>query len=118
MCQYADCKLPLMNDARRGIETIKTIHSQINPHPRDKKRLLASITLVNAAPYIQAYPVLELRLTDMNNRNVAARRFQPEEYLADKKIIPFGITPNEPLTIVLDIVKPSKPVSGFHFEFL
>ena len=50
---------------------------------QERKQLLAlQVTLRNRATYAQAYPVLELTLTDTNDRIVARRLLLPDEYLS------------------------------------
>jgi predicted Zn finger-like uncharacterized protein len=60
--------------------SIETSDLQVD---QERKQLLAlQATLRNRAPYAQAYPVLELTLTDTNDRAVARRLLLPEDYLS------------------------------------
>lgn len=118
MCEYAGCELPLMNDLGRGVHSIQIINSQVEPNPKEGNRLLARISIVNTAKYPQPFPFIELRLTSFDEKIIAMRKFKPEEYLSKTINMKKGIQAAEPLDIILDIVKPSATVSGYHFELL
>jgi hypothetical protein len=49
--------------------------------PGRNKLLALQATLRNRAAYVQAYPALELTLTDTNDKVIARRVLQPDEYL-------------------------------------
>lgn len=69
--------IPLPRHAQ--MVSIETSDLQIDGEP---DRLLAlQVTLRNRATYAQAYPALELTLTDTSDRVVARRVFLPPEYL-------------------------------------
>jgi predicted Zn finger-like uncharacterized protein len=70
-------KLPLPRHAELlSIET-----SDLQTDPERNKLLSLQATLRNRASYAQAYPALELTLTDTNDKAVARRVFLPEQYL-------------------------------------
>ncbi|WP_374691626.1 DUF3426 domain-containing protein [Accumulibacter sp.] len=56
--------------------------SDLQAHPGRDKLLVLQATLRNRAPYPQAYPALELTLTDTRDKAVARRVLLPEEYLS------------------------------------
>jgi hypothetical protein len=59
--------------------SIETSDLQIDP---EHQQLLAlQATLRNRAAYAQAYPALELTLTDTHDKAIARRVLQPDEYL-------------------------------------
>ncbi|MFA7399551.1 MAG: DUF3426 domain-containing protein [Sideroxydans sp.] len=57
--------------------------------------------LHNRAPYAQAYPNLELTLTDMQDAAIARRVFQPAEYLKAGDEIQKGLAANRELALAL-----------------
>ncbi len=72
----ADMPLP----RRVGMLSIEASDLQVD---QERKQLLAlQVTLRNRATYAQAYPVLELTLTDTSDRVVARRLLLPDEYLS------------------------------------
>ncbi len=70
-------KLPMPRQAELlSIET-----SDLQTDPEHNQLLALQATLRNRASYAQAYPALELTLTDTNDKAVARRVFPPEQYL-------------------------------------
>ncbi len=70
-------ELPLPRDAQLiGIEA-----SDLQTDPGRGKLLILQATLRNRAAHVQAYPALELALTDTNDRVVVRRVLLPDEYL-------------------------------------
>ena len=55
--------------------------SDLQTDPAANKLLVLQVTLRNRAPFAQAYPALELTLTDTNDRPVVRRVIQPAQYL-------------------------------------
>lgn len=71
-------ELPLPRDAQLiGIEA-----SDLQTDPGRGKLLILQATLRNRAAHEQAYPALELSLTDTNDRVVVRRVLLPDEYLS------------------------------------
>lgn len=77
MCEMLDCDLPLPRKADLvGIEA-----SDLHPEPKQGKLLILSATLRNRAGYAQAYPSLELTLTDTHDQPLVRRVLGPADYL-------------------------------------
>ncbi|HNC52480.1 MAG TPA: DUF3426 domain-containing protein [Accumulibacter sp.] len=55
--------------------------SDLQTDPAANKLLVLQATLRNRASYAQAYPALELTLTDTNDKPIVRRVIQPDEYL-------------------------------------
>lgn len=70
-------RLPLPRHA----ELVSIETSDLQTDPERPKLLALQATLRNRASYAQAYPALELSLTDTADRAIARRIFLPEEYL-------------------------------------
>ncbi|MDR0379045.1 MAG: DUF3426 domain-containing protein [Candidatus Accumulibacter sp.] len=81
-----DGPLPLPRNAELiGIET-----SDLQTDMARNRLLVLNTTLRNKAPYGQAYPSLELSLTDTQDTVIARRIFSPQDYLPEKAAgIPF-----------------------------
>ena len=79
---------------------------------------MVDLTFISHAEGRIAYPVLELRLTDLSGNRVAARRFTPTEYLPAPDVIPAGLPANRPVQVTLELMAPSLDVVSFQFDFL
>jgi predicted Zn finger-like uncharacterized protein len=73
-------KLPLPRQA----ELVSIETSDLQADPSRGNLLILQSTLRNRAAYAQAYPSLELSLTDTQDNAIARRVFQPGEYLDPK----------------------------------
>lgn len=65
----------------RQAELVSIETSDLQTDVARNKLLALQATLRNRAPYAQAYPALELTLTDTNDKAVARRVWLPDEYL-------------------------------------
>lgn len=72
----ADIPLP------RHAELVSIETSDLQADPARSKLLVLQATLRNRAPYGQAYPLLELSLTDTQDNAIARKVFQPSDYLS------------------------------------
>jgi hypothetical protein len=61
---------------------------------------------------------LELRLSDLDERAIAMRRFQPHEYLSDSARIESGMPANTTLPVEFEVVDPGADAVAFEFRFL
>ncbi len=75
-----DSSLPLP----RHIELMSIETSDLQTDPAHGDLLILNATLRNRANYVQAYPSLELSLTDTQDAAIARRVFSPGEYLSPK----------------------------------
>ncbi|MCB5208334.1 DUF3426 domain-containing protein [Methylovorus mays] len=75
--------------------------------------LILTSTLVNQATHVQAYPRLELTLTDANDQAVLRRTFAPAEYLPANIVAASGIAAGKELPIKLLITADHQTVSGY-----
>jgi predicted Zn finger-like uncharacterized protein len=75
--------------------------------------LVLTSTLVNQAKQVQAYPRLELTLTDANDQPVLRRTFAPTEYLPAGIVVENGIAAGKELPIKLLITADHQAVSGY-----
>ena len=87
LCKPLACTAPLPHQsALIAIEDYRLIS-----HPDFKDVLILKSTLSNHARFPQAYPLLELTLTDQIDTPVALRRLTPEEYLSGSSELASGI---------------------------
>lgn len=77
LCQTLGADLPLP----RHVELVSIETSDLQTDPARGNLLVLNATLRNRAGYGQAYPALELSLTDTQDAAIARRVLRPEEYL-------------------------------------
>ncbi len=112
LCKLSRCELP----PRRELSHIELADHTVQAHPRAEGALLITATLRNTAEFPQPYPQVEVRMTDINQRLVAARRFTATEYLAGRH--PGGGFPADAEAhLILEVVDPGPEAVSFQFEF-
>ena len=86
-CAHLDCDIPLPRHA----ELVSIEASDLQSDPTRGSALLLTATLKNRATYAQAWPLLEITLTDTQDAAVVRRVLQPADYLppqADPTLFP------------------------------
>ncbi len=112
-CKPLNCSVALPIDISR----LELLGQDIRSHPKSKEALLVNTTIINNAPYVQAYPGLLLTFSDMNGRKIAMRRFSPAEYLNRSVNRRKGMLPDAPVQIELEIFDPGSNAVNFEFDF-
>lgn len=77
VCALLGCKVQLPRNA----QLLSIDDSDLQEHAEHKDVFVLSATIVNRARYTQAYPQLELTLTDIHDKPLLRRTLQPQEYL-------------------------------------
>ena len=72
-----------------------------------------SSTIVNQATFSQAYPTIELTLTDLDDRAKFQRTFRPNDYLVDANQVSAGLAAGQTLKLTLSLAKPDEPIAGY-----
>lgn len=109
MCAALECDLPLP----RMSALIDVDVYDLHPDPKQKNLLVLVATLKNRAPFAQAYPHLELTLTDTRDQPLVRRVFLPAEYLAQGTDINAGFVANGELALSLWLDAASVAASGY-----
>ena len=99
LCEVLQCEIALLADAER----IKLESSDLQADADHANTVILSASLRNLAPYTQAYPHLELTLTDANNQPLARRHFAPKEYLPKDAKVDRGMPSNEEVAVKLSL---------------
>jgi len=107
------CDLPLP----RRPERIEVVERVVRAHPRVAGALLVELSFVSRADQPIAYPVVELRLTDVSGNRAASRRFLPNDYLPAEADVRAGLRPEQPVHVTLEVVNPAIDVVSFYFDF-
>ncbi|MDP1659803.1 MAG: DUF3426 domain-containing protein [Methylotenera sp.] len=72
-----------------------------------------SSTLINQANFSQAYPNIELTLTDINDKPKLRRTFEPKEYLPEHTDIANGLAGGAEVKVKLAITATGESVAGY-----
>lgn len=98
-CDLLGCSVELPRQA-----DLMSIESSELESDRVQSNLVTLHALLhNRAPYAQAYPNLELTLTDMQDAAIARRVFQPSDYLKAGDEMQKGLATNRELALALRI---------------
>jgi predicted Zn finger-like uncharacterized protein len=108
-CALVQCKVELPKNA----DLIAIDDSDLQEDADRQGLIHLYSTLINTADYSQAYPLLELTLTDVNNKPLLRRTFKPEEYLPAGANIKRGVFSNEEISIKLSLTVNGEPVVGY-----
>ncbi len=112
-CATVGCRLPLRRDA----SALSLLSRDIRPHPSVENALIISATLRNDADFTQAYPVVDISLSNLDEQRIAMRRFLPTEYLGDARAIERGLEPGASAALVVEIADPGRNAVAFEFSF-
>ncbi|MBB5015449.1 DUF3426 domain-containing protein [Rehaibacterium terrae] len=111
-CELLGCTLPPW----RELSALRITAREVRPHPSVPGALLITATFRNDALYAQPWPWLELRLQDLDGRDVAMRRFAPAEYLGAAPASPL-IAPGQSANVTLEVLDPDRAAIAFAFDF-
>ena len=113
-CRLIGCEVK----PRRDVELIELLNLNVFSHPSESNALVITATFANRAAVAQPYPVLQVALTDLQGRVVAARRFLPRDYLAQSEEARTQLAPDEPISVNLEVVDPGVNALAYEFDFL
>jgi hypothetical protein len=89
----------------------------MHTHPTRTGILVLSLTFVNLAEQVQAYPEMEITLLDASNQQVAKRRFPPTDYLRAGTDTSSGLAADVYLPVLLELGDPGEQAVGFEIAF-
>jgi predicted Zn finger-like uncharacterized protein len=112
-CETFGCHLPLRHDPAQLV----LLSRDIRPHPSVPNGLIISASLRNDAPFAQAFPDVEIVLSDLDENRVAMRRFHPQEYLGDARTMAAGLAAGATAALVFEVADPGKNAVAFEFKF-
>lgn len=113
LCLLASCKLP----ARVDISRIRSTNLLVRPHPEFPNALAIDVILYNRAEFEQPFPVLEMQFADSSGRQLASRRFRPEEYLSGELAGVELMPPQTPIHVALSMLDPGHQARSYRLEF-
>ena len=108
-CALPVCAVPLP----RKSDLIAIESSELESDPSQSNIVTLHALIHNRAPFAQAYPSLELTLTDLQDQAVARRVFQPADYLKKGENERLGIPANRDLDIKVRLDTTDLKPSGY-----
>ena len=112
-CGKLGCALPPRHDPAK----LELLSRDIRPHPSVPGALIISASLRNDADFAQAFPVVEITLSDLDETRIAMRRFRPRDYVSDPRTIAAGLAPGATTALVFEVADPGRNAVAFEFEF-
>lgn len=110
-------RLPCL-ERRQAASSVRLLARDVREHPSYRDALLVNATIVNDAKTPSPYPVIDLRLRDAAGNVLAARQFQPAEYLDQSIALAAGMPAERPVYIVLELAGSASNAVSFEFTFL
>ena len=98
-CKPLGCKVELL----ANVSLVKLDGAELQAMPDKPGIVIFSATMRNNATYRQAYPKLELTLTDVTNHALARRYFAPSEYLPQGMKLESGLPVQDEVLIKLTL---------------
>lgn len=111
-CAKLGCYVPDIPDASK----LKVEDLVIRAHPKVAGAIQIDALVKNTATFAQPFPALKLTFTDRNDQLVAARIFQPAEYLQGEGTRLRRIPPDTPVRISLSLVNPGTEAVNYSME--
>lgn len=113
LCATLPCRLPPKQDLSR----LTLLSRDIRPHPSVPGALIISATIRNDADFTQPYPLIRIALSDLDENEIAMRRFRPAEYVGDPKTRAAGLAPGATIAVAFEVEDPGKNAVAFEFGF-
>ncbi|MDD2700627.1 MAG: DUF3426 domain-containing protein [Sideroxydans sp.] len=109
LCERLDCSIELPRD----VDTLSIVSSALEADAKLENVITLHALLHNRGRYAQAWPSLELTLTDSRDDAIARRTFHPADYLKNKDDLPRGIGHNREQEIALRLDTTDLRPSGY-----
>ena len=113
-CVAAGC----IAQTQRAPERIRILSRDVRAHPRYEGALLVTATFSNTAPWPQPFPRLRFTLYDVSGDTIAARVFEPAQYLSGVLPADAPLPPGQPVQVSLEMLAPEEAAVSFQFDFL
>lgn len=108
-CELLKCTVSLPQKA----DLMSIESSELEAYPAQANVITLNAILHNRAPYAQAYPNLELTLTDAQDKALARRTFHPAEYLKPGEDEKQGLAANREHNVKLNLDTTDLKPSGY-----
>lgn len=108
-CQLLGCKV----DLPKNISLLTIDDADMQEHLERDGVLEFSSTLINHSKVVQAFPLVELTLTNTDDEPVMRRSFKPEEYLQESRDVTQGLQAQEEVRVKMTLSASGAVVAGF-----
>ncbi len=99
-----------------SVDKIALVSRTIRQHPGRDNALIITAGIINSDKKTQQFPALEVKMSNINGKTIAMRRFLPSEYI-DEDIRANGMPPNTLIPITLELQSPGKNAVAFEVGF-
>lgn len=108
-CEYLGCTLPELRD----LSKIRTSNLLVRSHPSTDNALLVDVVIENHADFKQSFPKLIMVFSNIKNKVVASRAFEPSEYLGGDLQGVNMMPIQKPIRLSLELVDPGKGADSY-----
>ncbi|SBV51300.1 hypothetical protein XBLMG947_2088 [Xanthomonas bromi] len=112
-CTLARCTLP----AWREPEALTLLNRDVRPMPGAAGVLQIQASFRNDARWAQAWPWLQLSLSDTDGRVVGTRVLSPKEYLGQAPAAQDTLAPGQAVQVTFRVREPAASTAAFSFDF-
>lgn len=112
LCALLGCELPAFRDLRR----IRSESLLVRADPARPGTLLIDATIVNRAPFAQAFPVIRIDFSDIRGMPVTSRGFTPPEYLGAAALREGSMPPGEVLKVHIEMPDPGEHATNYELH--
>jgi len=113
ICAQVNCFSGLIDS---NVDKIALVSRTIRQHPGRDNALIITAGIINSDKKIQSFPALEIKMSNLNGKTIAMRRFLPAEYIGEEIRIN-GMPPNTLIPITLELQSPGKNAVAFEVGF-
>jgi len=113
LCGIAGCALPPWHEP----SAFTMLDRDVRPVAHESGQLRVQASFRNDARWAQAWPWLQLSLSDADGRIIGSRVFAPAEYLGHAPGAPGVLTPGQSARIDFRVREPAAGTAAFSFEF-
>ena len=108
-CQYLDCILP----QQRDLSKIRTTNLLVRQHPNTEGALLVDVVIQNLADFEQPFPKLVMVFSNIKDKVVASRAFEPSEYLGGDLLGATLMPQQKAIHLSLELVDPGNGAESY-----
>ncbi|MBB3812732.1 hypothetical protein FHY13_001038 [Xanthomonas arboricola] len=112
-CAVARCTLP----AWREPAALTLLHRDVRPLPGVPGVLQVQASFRNEARWAQAWPWLQLSLSDADGRVIGTRVLAPQEYLGQPPAAQDTLAPGQAVQVAFAVREPAASTAAFSFDF-
>ncbi|MBV6784717.1 DUF3426 domain-containing protein [Xanthomonas campestris pv. uppalii] len=112
-CTLARCSLP----AWREPEALTLLNREVRPLPGVAGVLQIQASFRNDARWAQAWPWLQLSLSDADGRVIGTRILSPQEYLGPSPPAQDTLAPGQAVQVAFRVREPAASTAAFSFDF-